>query len=73
MKHHKTSKLLNDSTVSNFVTRKRIKVNDLRGGQYSADKNIRFKISMLRSDLCDYCDTYIVVKSTITVEGTKWC
>ena len=54
MKHHKSSKLLNDSTVSNFVTRKRIKVNDLRGGQYSADKNIRFKISMLRSDLCDY-------------------
>ena len=71
MKHHKSSKLLNDSTVSNFVTRKRIKVNDLRGGQYSADKNIRFKISMLRSDLCDYCDTYIVAKSTITVEGTK--
>ena len=57
--------------MSNFVTRKRIKVNDLRGGQYSADKNVRFKISMLRSDLCDYCDTYIVVKSTITVEGTK--
>ena len=57
--------------MSNFVTRKRIKVNDLRGGQYSADKNVRFKISMLRSDLCDYCDTYIVVKSKITVEGTK--
>ena len=24
---------------------------------------------MLRSDLCDYSDAYIVVKGTITVEG----
>ena len=24
---------------------------------------------MLRSDLCDYNDAYIVVKGTITVEG----
>ena len=26
---------------------------------------------MLRSDLCDYSDAYIVVKGTITVEGTN--
>ena len=26
---------------------------------------------MLRSDLCDYSDVYIVVKGTITVEGTN--
>ena len=25
---------------------------------------------MLRSDLCDFSDTYIVVKGTITVTGT---
>ena len=24
---------------------------------------------MLRSDLCDYSDVYIIVKGTITVEG----
>ena len=29
----------------------------------------RFKISMLRSDLCDYSDAYVVVKGKITVEG----
>ena len=28
---------------------------------------MRFKTSMLRSDLCDYSDAYIVVKGTITV------
>ena len=27
---------------------------------------------MLRSDLCDYSDTYIVVKGTITVEGDNY-
>ena len=27
---------------------------------------------MLRSDLCDYSDAYIVVKGTITVEGTNY-
>ena len=26
---------------------------------------------MLRSDLCDYSDTYIVVKGTISVEGDE--
>ena len=49
--------------------KKWIKVNDLSSGQYSANKNIRFKTSMLRSNLCDYSETYIVVKGTITVEG----
>ena len=31
--------------------------------------NLRFKPSVLRSDLCDYSYAYIVVKGTITVEG----
>ena len=65
MEYYKISKLLNDFTVSKFVTKKRIKVNDLSSGQYSVNKNIRFKTSMLRSALCDYSDPYIVVKRTI--------
>ena len=43
-KHYKISKLLNNSTVSNFVIRKQNQVKDLLGGQYSVNKNIRFKI-----------------------------
>ena len=39
-------------------------------GQYSDSKNIRFKTSMLRSDLCDYSDAYMVVKGIISVTGT---
>ena len=47
------------------MTKKSIEVNDLSGGQYSVSKNVRFKTSILRSDLCDYSDAYIVVKGTI--------
>ena len=36
MEHYKISKLLNDSSVSKFVTKKWIKLNDLSCGQYSA-------------------------------------
>ena len=50
------SKVLNNSTVSKFLTKKLIEVNDLSSGQYSVNKNIRFKTSMSRSDLCDYSD-----------------
>ena len=56
MEHHKISKLLNDSTVPKFLTRKWIEVNDLSGGQYSVDKNVRFKTPMLRLDFCNYRD-----------------
>ena len=45
-------------------------VNDLSRGQYSINKNIRFKTFMLRSNLRDYGDAYIVVKGRIIVEGT---
>ena len=65
MEHYKISTLLKDSTVLKFVTKQWIEVNDLSSAQYFANKNIRFKISMLRSNLCDYSDTYVVVKGAI--------
>ena len=69
MEHYKISKSLNDSSVSKFVIKKWIKINDLSSERYSINKNIRFKTSMLRSYLCDYSDAYIPVKRRITVEG----
>ena len=36
---------------------------------YNPNKGIRIKTSMLRSDLCDFSDAYIVVEGTITLEG----
>ena len=57
--------LLNNSTVSKFVTKKWTEVNDLSNGQYSVNKT-----HMLRSEFYDYSDAYIIVKEVITVEDT---
>ena len=35
----------------------------------NTNKQIRFKTSMLRSDLCDYSHAYIVVKGIVTVSA----
>ena len=51
-----------------FITKKWIEVYDQSGGNYSVNKEIRIKTSMLRSDLRDYSDAYIVVKGDITLE-----
>ena len=50
-----------------FVTKKWIEVYDQSEKHYNPNKEIRIKTSMLRSDLCDFSDAYIVVKGTITV------
>ena len=51
-----------------FVTKKWIEVYDQSGGNYNANKEIRIKTSMLRSDLCVFSDAYIAVKGTVTVD-----
>ena len=50
-----------------FVPKKWIEVYDQSEGNYNVNKEIRIKTSMLRSDLCDFSDAYIVVKGNITV------
>ena len=70
MEHYKRFKLLNDSTVSKFVTRKWVEVNDLPSGLYSNNQNTRSKALLLRLDLCDYSDAYIVVKGIIATANT---
>ena len=51
MEHYKTYKLLDDSTVSKFVTKKWIEVNNLSRRQYYVNKNTMFKTLMLSSNL----------------------
>ena len=43
--------------LSKFVTREYVRVNSL-SNTYNENKSIR---SMLRSDLCDYSDAYVLV------------
>ena len=57
-----------DKDLPRFVTKKWIEVYDQSGGNYNVNKEIRIKTSMLRSDLRDYSDAYIVVKGDITLE-----
>ena len=54
--------------LSKFRTKNWVEINDESRGNY-ANSNIRFKTTMLRSNLCDYADSYILVKGTITVTG----
>ena len=59
--------------VPRFITKKWVDVLDQSGSaddRYKPNKQIRFKTSMLRSDLYDYSDAYIVVKGDITLTKT---
>ena len=69
MEYEKITSLLGKTSdkVPRFITKKWIEVHDKSGGTYNTNKQIRFKTSMLRSDLCDYSDAYIVLKGKITV------
>ena len=53
--------------VPRFITKKWIEVQSQSGNTYNTSKPIRFKTSMLRSDLYDYSDAYVWVKGKITV------
>ena len=52
-----------------YVTKKWIEVYDQSEKNCSVNKEIRIKTPMLRSDLCNFSDAYIVVKGDITLEG----
>ena len=55
-----------DKDLPRFVTKKWIEIYDQSEGNYNVNEESRIKTSMLRSDLCDFSDAYIVVKGTIT-------
>ena len=72
MEYDKINNLLGNESenLSKFVTREYVRVNSL-SNTYNENKSIRFKTPMLRSDLCDYADTYILVNGMITVAGNQ--
>ena len=63
MEYQKITKLLGNTSdkVPRFITKKWIEVHDRSGfseDRYKPSKKIRYKTSMLRSDLCDFRDGY---------------
>ena len=70
MEYQKIANLLESTSdnPSKFRTRNWAEINDESRGNY-ANGDIKFKTIMLRSNLCDYADAYILAKGTITITG----
>ena len=70
MEYQKISNLSESTSdnLSKFRTRNWVEINDESKGNYG-NSDIRFKTTMLRSDLCDYASSYILVKGTTTITG----
>ena len=70
MEYQKIANLLDTESnqPSKFRTRNWVEINDESRGTYTSD-DIKFKTTMLRSNLCDYADAYILVKGTTTING----
>ena len=68
MEYQKKINLLDNTTnqPSKFRTRNWVEINDESRGKYDSS-NIKFKTSMISSDLCDYGDAYILFSGTITI------
>ena len=76
MEYQKITNLLGTTIdkIPRFITKKWVEVYDQSGSsddRYKPSKQIRFKKSMLGSDVCDYSESYIVVKGDITLTKTN--
>ena len=71
MEYQKIANLIDDTSnqPSKSKTKNWAEINDESRGKYNANSQIKFKTTMLKSSLCDYSDTYILVKGTITITG----
>ena len=70
MEYQKIANLLDNETnqPSKFRTRNWIEINDESRGTYTSN-DIKFKTTMLRSNLCDYADASILDDGRITITG----
>ena len=75
METQKIANLLNgsDNESLKFATRKWYIINDQNNGQYgNRDENgttIKFETKVIKSNLCDYSDTYVLVTRDIAAVG----
>ena len=70
MEYQKITNLLDSASnqPSKFRKRNWVEINDESRGTYTSN-DIKFKATMLRSNLCDYADACILVKRTVTTTG----
>ena len=67
MGYQKIIKLLDNTPNQPSKSRSKnyIEINKESCGTYNTNSQIKFITSMVNSSLCDYSDTYILVKETI--------
>ena len=70
MEYQKIANLLESTSdnLSKIRIRNWVEINDESRGSYT-NSDIRLQTTMLRSILCDYADSYILVKGIITITG----
>ena len=72
MEYQKIAILLDNEVASNqpskLRTKNLVKINDESKVTYT-DADIKFKTTMLLSNLCDYAGAYILVRGIITITG----
>ena len=71
MEHQRILNLLNEASYSKFVTRKENIVNDQSNGNYNVGNEIIYTAEVLKSNLCDYNDAYILTRGDITIAGNS--
>ena len=71
MEYQKIANLIDDTSnkPSKSRTKNLVEINDESRGTCNVNSQIKFKTTMLKPSLCDYSDTYILVKGTITING----
>ena len=72
MEYEKIANLIDDTSnqPSKFRTKNWVEINDESRDTYHHNSQIKFKIAMLKSSLCDYSDAHVLVKGTISVNNT---
>ena len=60
---------MNEPNDSKFVTRKWNVVNDTSKSSYGAGNEVIYNTEVLKSNLCDYNDAYILVRGYTTVRA----
>ena len=62
---------MNDANETNFVTTKWNIINHNSNANYNAANEITYNKEVLKSNLCDYKDAYVLVLGDITVIGAS--
>ena len=70
MEHQKILTLLNEASDSKFATKKWKTVNDQSNANYNVGNEVVYNTNILKSNLCDYNNAYILVRGEITVTAT---